>query len=476
MIEILFDQYQRYKKTQEIVNELRNQHEKFNILEVGANEHRNLEKFLPHDTITYLDIHLDEAFQNDPQYILGDATQMDLPDESYDFIIALDVFEHIPAERRKNFIDEINRVSKKGFILMGPFDTDGVEDAEKNVNAFFKGLVGNDHPWLVEHIENGLPNWDKTLTYLKEKGIQYTCAEHGSINVWENLMRYHFLSVYSNKVLSEVQVINQFYNERIYPRDTAGKCYRKIIVGTKNELKNIILAEKVKDNDLKELSIVEAQFYQKLCSAYTNNELIVLKDNHINNLEKIIEVKDMQIEELEQARQLKDDHINNIEANLKLKDDHISNIETNLKLKDDHINNIETNLRLKDDHIKNLEVSIKAKDDYVGQIENDLKLKDNHINNIEAVIKERETDINNMKVSLQEKDNHINNIEDLVKQNKEDLRLKDNHINNISAENSALITEIERLRSVNEEHEKELDSIYSTLMGRVLKKLVNRKR
>ena len=52
MIEVLFDQYQRYKKTQEIINELRNKEEKFNILEVGANEHKNLEKFLPSDKIT----------------------------------------------------------------------------------------------------------------------------------------------------------------------------------------------------------------------------------------------------------------------------------------------------------------------------------------------------------------------------------------------------------------------------------------
>ncbi len=462
MIEVLFDQYQRYKKTQEIINELRNKSESFNILEVGANEHRNLEKFLSNDKITYLDIHLDEEFQNDPQYILGDATQMELADDSYDFVVALDVFEHIPVERRKNFIDEINRVGKKGFILMGPFDTEGVADAEKNINAFFKGLVGNDHPWLAEHIQNGLPNWKATLAYLKEENINYTCLEHGSINVWENLMRYHFLSVYSNAVLSEVNVINQFYNEKVYPRDIEGRCYRKIIVGSKGIVPDIAHIDKVKQNDLREFNLVEAKFYQKLCDAYENNEIITLKDNHISNLEQVINIKEAQVKKLEQVIQLKNDHINNIEGNLKLKDDHINNIEENLKLKDDHINNIEGNLRLKDDYIKNIETSLKD--------------KDNHIKNIEVTLTEKENYICNIEQAIKDKENHIKNIEDLVRQNKNELQLKDNHISNINSENKALNDEIERLRRIQEEYRSELDAIYSTSIGKVLRKLVNRKR
>ncbi len=469
MIEVLFDQYQRYKKTQEIINELRNKEEKFNILEVGANEHKNLEKFLPSDKITYLDIQLDEEFQNDPQYILGDATQMNLEDNSYDFIVALDVFEHIPSERRKNFIDEINRVAKKGFILMGPFDTAGVADAERNINAFFKGLVGNDHPWLVEHIQNGLPNWKQTLEYLEEKNIKYTCLEHGSINIWENLMRYHFLSVYSSAVLAEVNVINQFYNEKVYPSDTEGRCYRKIIVGVKQGIQQLTQKEKAKQNDLAEFNLLEAEFYKKLCTAYANSEILELKDNHIHNLEQVIGIKESQVRELEQIMLLKDNHISNIEKNLQIKEKQIENIEEMLQLKDNHINNIEAIIKDKDVYIESIEVSIKEKEQHIRETEQVIKDKDNHIRNIEDIVRQD-------KKELQLKDNHIKNIESMVKQEKVEMQLKDNHIDNISIENKALINKIEDLQRTQDEYKKELDYVYSTLMGKVLKKLMNRKR
>lgn len=275
-------------------------------------------------------------------------------------------------------------------------------------------------------------------------------------------MRYHFLSVYSSAVLPEVDVINRFYNERVYPRDTEGRCYRKIIIGTKHEMQSVTYTDKDKQNDLKEFNVVEAKFYQKLCSAYANSELIVLKDNHINNLEQIINVKEAQVKELEQAMQLKDDHINNIEENLRLKDDHIKNIEASIQVKDDYIQNIGEDLKLKDNHIKNIEAIIKAKDDYIKNTELILGEKENHICNIEQAIKL--------------KDNHIKNIEDLLQQDKNEIQLKDNHINNISTENKALNDEIERLRGIQEEYRNELDAIYSTLVGKVLRKLVNRKR
>ena len=109
-MKIPFDQYQRYKNTQKIIDSVRRDGERFKILEVGANEHRNLEHFLPDDDIKYLDIKLSDECINSPQYILGDATDMQFDDNYFDIIVALDVYEHIPPERRENFLSEINRV------------------------------------------------------------------------------------------------------------------------------------------------------------------------------------------------------------------------------------------------------------------------------------------------------------------------------------------------------------------------------
>ena len=56
--------------------------------------------------ITYLDIDLPEELLKNPKYILGDATNMSFEDNSYDIIVALDVFEHIPIDKKSDFIKE----------------------------------------------------------------------------------------------------------------------------------------------------------------------------------------------------------------------------------------------------------------------------------------------------------------------------------------------------------------------------------
>lgn len=354
MINILFDQYQRYKKTEEIINQLRSNEQKFNILEVGANEHRNLEKFLQNDSITYLDIQLDEALKGDPQFILGDATEMTFEDNSYDLIVALDVFEHIPVERRKKFINELTRVSKIGFILMGPFNTDGVEEAEKNVNEFFKGLMGYDHPWLKEHIENGLPNWDEILEYLTDQGIQYTTLKQGKLSLWENLMRYHFLTVYNGKLLNEIDTINSYYNEYVYPIDVSEQAYRRIIIGSKKSINGLDKINKdvnVGCNELMKLNEVEARFYKKLSNAYANIELVKLKDNHINNIENMLSMKDEHISNIEDMLVAKDNEVNDLKEGIREKEVYI---DQQLQLKENHIRNIEEQVDLLRVDVENL--------------------------------------------------------------------------------------------------------------------------
>lgn len=232
---IIFDQYQRYKNAQILVNKLRKGNETFSILEVGANEHKNLEQFLPDDNIKYLDIELSEERLNDPQYILGDATNMDFEDGTFDVIVALDVFEHIPPEKREMFLTEINRVSRVGFIIGAPFNTEGVADTEVRVNEVFCALYGMNHPWLIEHIENGLPSLEDTVSYLNEKNIKYEMINHGSLLLWEKIMKMHFFSIKDVALQNYVDRIYDLYNKDIFEKDYTNNCYRHFIVGLKDE-------------------------------------------------------------------------------------------------------------------------------------------------------------------------------------------------------------------------------------------------
>ena len=230
---ISFEQYQRYKNAQLIIDLARKDNENFKILEVGANEHKNLEKFLPEDDITYLDINLPEELMDNPKYVLGDATDMEFDDNSYDIVVALDVFEHIPNDRKEMFITELYRVSSKFFVFCAPFDSDEVVAAEKSANMSYKLIFGEDHPWLIEHRQCGLPNFNKTVEFLERKNIKYNFFSHGDINLWDTLISMQFISLLNKELIEYDQLIEEYYNKVVFYNDYGENGYRKFFIGEK---------------------------------------------------------------------------------------------------------------------------------------------------------------------------------------------------------------------------------------------------
>lgn len=255
MMCIPFDQYQRYKNTANIIEKVR-QKESYRILEVGANEHKNLEKFLPNDQIYYLDIELPEHLINDPAYFLADATDLKMfNDNEFDYILAMDTFEHIPNDRRDFFVKELTRVGRH-VIIAGPFSSDNqeVELTELRLNNYYKALFDYDFRWLIEHIDNGLPSMRKTCDLLDELGHQYLIFQHGDIELWEKMFRIHFLNESTKgKYKYYKDYADTYYIEKCFSNDFSSKCYRSFL------LINIPVTEEniPKSSGLLECSVIE---------------------------------------------------------------------------------------------------------------------------------------------------------------------------------------------------------------------------
>ncbi|CAI6086426.1 hypothetical protein PAECIP112173_04982 [Paenibacillus sp. JJ-100] len=214
-----FHQYQRYKMVEIIFNGLNLQEEELNILEVGANEHKNLEKFLHKKQIKYLDLILAPELLEDPSFVEGDATNLDFPDGEFDFVIGLDVLEHIPKNKREAFLNEIERVSKYGFIISAPFTNHGVEELEERLGFFFNFLYDGDILWSKEHRENGLPEINGTLNTINKFIGKSVNFKHSSSILFEKLMQMEFKSGLNPKASSYWKAINQYYNENLFFKD-----------------------------------------------------------------------------------------------------------------------------------------------------------------------------------------------------------------------------------------------------------------
>ena len=233
---IAYDQFQRYETVSKLVNFHRHNGKKFRILEIGANEHKDLSMFLPYDDILFSDIKLTDEMKMDPAFVQIDGTAIPFADQAFDFVIALDVLEHIHGNMREKFSAETFRVSRFGALLSFPYCSNEILNAESRINSFYRGIDGNDFIWLKEHIENGLPNINE-IDQIIQKYVDYSFSfYHGSVQVWETLQYFQLYAYFAPEVLQYIKCINLYYNTYLYKKDVHGSCYRIFYVMSRSDV------------------------------------------------------------------------------------------------------------------------------------------------------------------------------------------------------------------------------------------------
>ena len=220
-----FDQYSRQLVVKNIIDKVfrvKPNGKKFSILDVGGYMGKTVE-FLPNDHVDILDVFDIKA----PNYIKGDATDVKKDDLSYDFVCSFDVLEHIPKNKREAFITESARLSKVGFFIAAPIDDkDGlVSLAEREANDVFKIVNKEDHRWLKEHIEYGIPTSKEIEGILSKHKLQYVAVKSNELVNWLSVQSTFFIksvlerpnNFLDNRYLAQFhelhRLINKVYNE-----------------------------------------------------------------------------------------------------------------------------------------------------------------------------------------------------------------------------------------------------------------------
>ena len=235
LVKTSFDHYGRYFFIAKIIDANRSG-DKLTILDVGGFG-GELEKFLPLDNITVIDIiDLPNSHKN---YILGNGLNLPFKDNEFDFVVSADAFEHIPEKDRIGFLNESYRVSKDNLILAAPFDTFGVIDYEKEVNEIYRSLSGKEYSWLTEHRVNGLPKISLIKDWSNEKKLHSLILDNNNIDEWKALITQYF--VYEHFTTDEgkklLDKINNEYNRTKNQYPAIGSSYRKVIALSKFKIK-----------------------------------------------------------------------------------------------------------------------------------------------------------------------------------------------------------------------------------------------
>ncbi len=260
---IAFDQYQRYRTIERLIDVCRQKTPQriYRILELGSFENKLLRLFLPNDEITFTDVTLTDKMRADGEFQEADGTDLHFPDGSYDFVVSADVFEHVPKEKRESFLRESYRVAKESVFMCFPIGEKRVEAAEERINAYFRSLSGDDFIWLKEHRENGLPEPDEVAGMVGAITPHFFSFTHGDLLLWEKMWYCRFDACFVPGINDFLEKIDNYYNTQLYANDYSEDCYRVFYVLSHESVDELLRQvrherENVRQNDLYGLNML----------------------------------------------------------------------------------------------------------------------------------------------------------------------------------------------------------------------------
>ncbi len=224
-----FDRYQRYALAARVARAV-DAGRRLRVLEVGSNVHGDLASFLDDHDIVSLD-RFGAPDGDAGRFVRGDGCAIPFEARSFDVVLALDVLEHVPADRRPDFLAEALRVASCCVVIAAPFASAEVEAHEERLAGYFRDLHGSEFPWLAEHAAYGLPDLARTLAAVRAAGWSGATRGAGNLALWAKLMQAHFY-VSSEPALLELRGdVDELYNTRVADADWAPPVYRHFVVG-----------------------------------------------------------------------------------------------------------------------------------------------------------------------------------------------------------------------------------------------------
>jgi glycosyltransferase involved in cell wall biosynthesis/SAM-dependent methyltransferase len=154
-----YDQYHRYATAALLLRTLPHEPGRtVRVLEVGSNAENLLPQFLGPLPVAVTRADLEGSGGAGPDFVpLREGEPLPFADNAFDFVVALEVLEHIPAEDRTFAVGEWARVARRAVVFTAPDGSPEVREAEAVARRAYEHRHGRPHRWLAEHEACGLP-------------------------------------------------------------------------------------------------------------------------------------------------------------------------------------------------------------------------------------------------------------------------------------------------------------------------------
>lgn len=88
--------------------------------------------------------------------VVYNGQKLPLDDVSFDYVVSVDTLEHIPPEKRLEFVNDLVRVAKQRVVIIAPFASTQHDIYEENLILDFKKSKKKIPAYLTEHRKHGL--------------------------------------------------------------------------------------------------------------------------------------------------------------------------------------------------------------------------------------------------------------------------------------------------------------------------------
>jgi hypothetical protein len=334
LIQLPFDQYQRYRDVREVVDRLREGSVHWRLLDVGGGEAEYLPAldFFPNDFVVVADLHA-LPFQN---YIRFDGRRLPFADDAFDVVFSCDTFEHVPPGNRQNFLQEMFRVASRYVVLVAPFHSRLNELAEQFVQDVFTAECGKPNQALLEHVENGLPDTETAAEIFRRLAAGYISFPSGYVPNWLVMNSVSF--VFGTISTDLYRAANRLYNQNFYPGDHRSPAYRTCFVAAKNrrdcqglDVVRDYMAQRVRwqgdgpytpgQGDQLNIAVPELSSWQQALGAL--KDVLRERDTHGGNLSRALEDRDARLRNLSQSVEDRDVNIRDLSKVIEERDTQI---------------------------------------------------------------------------------------------------------------------------------------------------------
>lgn len=164
--------------------------------------------------------------------IKGKATELPFRKNTYDVSISVDVLEHLKKEERENAVLEMLRVTKKLALIVVPIGS-SAEIQDRNLYDLWNKIHKVKNQYLLEHIENGLPNSNEILVQI-DKSLR-------KLGKTAKVISYPNLNLTVRNLLMQTWITKNKYKYYLYLKGylllvpllklaNFGKTYRRVFV------------------------------------------------------------------------------------------------------------------------------------------------------------------------------------------------------------------------------------------------------